>query len=91
MLSFSLNSQALSYLSVFFHLDDHRRHLRRGRHLVEEVHHPNRSGMVASCLFHFRHLAHRHSRSRFGNQSWVKAVSLRSYRDPCLFVGFESC
>lgn len=74
MLSFSLNSHALSYLSVSFraqvaHLDDHRRHLRRGRHLVEEVHHPNRSGMVASCLFHFRHLAHRHSRSRFGNRN----------------------
>lgn len=87
-LSLNLNSFALSYLSGTAHLiyrvhfSRHRCRLRQGHHLFEEVHHLNRSGMVASCPIHCRHLARRRSHSRFGNRSLkiTNATNLRSYQ-----------
>lgn len=87
-LSLNLNSSALSYLSgtAHFiyraHFSSHRCHLHRGHHLLEEVHHLNRSWMVASCPIHYRHLARRRSHIRFGNRSLkvVKATDPRRYQ-----------
>lgn len=88
MLSLNLNSFALSYLSGTAHLiyrahfSSHRCRLRLDHHLLEEVHHLNRSGMVASFPIHYRHLARRRSHSRFGNRSLkvANATNLRSYQ-----------